>query len=48
MKVAQHEVLGLQFKKGEPSRPVRHSQYDEGGTGRSTAAYLREPHARDQ
>jgi hypothetical protein len=39
---AQYEVLGIGIQKGGPSRPVRHSQNDEGGTGRSMAAYARE------
>ena len=42
MKVAQYEVLGIGVQKGGPARPVRHSQDDEGGTGRSMAAYAPE------
>jgi hypothetical protein len=39
MKVeAQYEALGIGIQKGDPSRPVRHGQDDE-GTGRSMAAY---------
>ena len=45
MKVAQYEVLG-QFFKSDPSRPVRHSQDDEGGTGRSTQLMFVKPHAK--
>jgi hypothetical protein len=44
MKVAQYPPRRTRFAflEGLPSRPVRHSQDDKGGTGRSMVAYARE------